>query len=84
VYGASLKNEMLMVDHGAEGVNPVAEATGPFLQEKQGPVAIGVRQKDVLSAVAAEDDVIKAAGKMEAGFACREKLISSRANLVNF
>jgi hypothetical protein len=70
--------------HEAEGVNPIAKAAGSFLKQKQEPATIGVREKYVLSAIAADDDVIKAAGKRDAGLACHGKFLSSRANLVNF
>lgn len=64
--------------HETEGVNPVTEAPAPCLEEKQEAVAIGICRKEPLSAIAALDDVIKTAGKVDARFA------SQKIRLANF
>jgi hypothetical protein len=59
---------MKVIGHEAEGVNPIAEAARPLLQQQTEAVTIGIGQKDILAAVTTKDDVIKTAWKMDAGF----------------
>jgi hypothetical protein len=60
---------MYMIAHQAECVNGVAEALHPFLEKQVEAVTVLVIKEDVLFAVAAEDDVIKGAGVVNAWFA---------------
>jgi hypothetical protein len=70
---------MKVIGHEAEGVNPVAEAARPLLQQQIETVAVGIGQEYILAAVATENDVIKAARKIDAGFTSHGNEFTSTA-----
>ena len=67
---ANLQGKMDMVGHEAEGVNPVAKAESPFLKQEVKAAVVSVGQKNILPAVAPEDNMIKSTRKVDAWFAC--------------
>ena len=72
-----------MICHQAEGVNPVAEARHAFRHEFIEAIPVLWREEDVLVGVAAQDDVIEAAGDVKAGFAGHVNSIDWRGQLCN-
>jgi hypothetical protein len=62
-------------------VNTVAEPAGPFLEEEVESIPIVVGQKNVLTAIATKDDVIKPTWEMDAWFACHAEKIPQTFNL---
>ena len=71
-----LDNQMDMVGHEAERVYAMAESLNPFLQEKVKAVPVLITEKDVLFAIATENDMVNSAGIMDAGFASHAGTIS--------
>jgi len=65
-----LDDEVHMVCHQAEGMNSMSEALSPFLQQKIEPVPVGVIEKNVLSRISTQDNVIICAGIMNTRFSC--------------
>ena len=49
-------------------MHPVAKPAGSLLQQQVEAEAVGIGREDVLAVVAAEHDVIEAAGEMDARF----------------
>ena len=59
---ANLQGQMNMVGHEAEGVNPVPKADGSFLKQEVKTAIVGVSQKNILPAVASENNMIESTG----------------------
>ncbi|MNC84619.1 hypothetical protein D3C83_01770 [compost metagenome] len=69
---ASLKGEVQMIGHQAEGVDPVAVTLDPFSEEFVEALPVFLLEENVLARIAAQDNVIEATGHVEARFASHE------------
>ena len=67
---AYLDHQMNMVSHEAEGVDAMAETLDTFLQKKKEAGAVFFGEKDILSGIASQNDMVDGAGIMKSGFAC--------------
>jgi hypothetical protein len=67
---ACLDHQMNMVSHEAEGVDAMAETLDTFLQKKKEAGAVFFGEKDILSGIASQNDMVEGAEIMESGFAC--------------
>jgi hypothetical protein len=56
---------MNLVGHEAKGVSPIAKPTGPFLKQEVETIVLSIVQKDILSAVSPENNMINFTSKME-------------------
>jgi hypothetical protein len=66
-----------VIGHGAKAVNSMAKAFHPLLQQQIKVITVIVTEKDRLSTVATQRDVIETTGNMNAGFARHEQSIGS-------
>ena len=80
---ARLEGEVQMIGHQAEGMNPVAESTHTILDQFIEPRAVFSAEEDVLTGVPAQDDMVEAAGHVQAGFASHVVMIVERRALCN-
>lgn len=53
-----------------KSVDAITESAGSFLEQHVEPVAIFLGEEHGLAAIAAKDDVVKPAGKVNAWFSC--------------
>ena len=65
-----LQNKMDMVGHAAKSVNAVTEATSSFLQQQEETVMVKISEKDRLTGISPENDMIQSARKMNTWFTC--------------
>lgn len=80
---ARLESEVQMIGHQAKGMNLVAEATHAFFDQFIEPCAVFSAEEDVLTGVTAQDDVVEAAGHVQARFASHATRIVERRKLCN-
>ena len=80
---ARLEGEMQMIGHEAEGVHRVAKPRAPLGHEFVEVKSIVRREEDRLAGVAAQDDVVEAAGDVEARFAGHGAMVVERRTLCN-
>jgi hypothetical protein len=72
-----------MVGHETESVNAVPKTTNPFLKQEVETVSVAFSDKNGLTAVTPENDVVKSAGEMDAWFASHVETIPLSLQLVN-
>ena len=80
---ARLEGEMQMIGHEAEGVHRVAKPRDPLGHEFVEVKSIVRREEDRLAGVAAQDDVVEAAGDVEARFAGHGAMVVERRSICN-
>ncbi len=63
---------MDVVRHQTKRMNPVTKPGNTFLKKQKKMTAVSVRNKNILTAVAAKHDMVNAARKVNAWFACHD------------
>lgn len=64
-----LQNEVQVIGHQAEGMNPVAEADNAFRKQVVEILSVVTGEEHILPSIAAQNDVVQTTGNMQSGFA---------------
>ena len=64
-----LDGDVDVIGHEAEGMDAVPESFSPIFEECVAVAPVGMTEEDILTTVAAENDMIDSAGIMDTGFA---------------
>ena len=67
--GSHLKGQMHVVAHQAESMHAVAETADAFIEQAIERQAVFVLEEEILAVVAAQDDMIKSTGQVQAWLA---------------
>jgi hypothetical protein len=78
---ANLDSQVNMVCHQTKGENTVAVPFDTFLDEKEKPATVFGVKENVLTAIAAKDDMVQRTGIVKAGFTGHEKSITSKSDI---